>query len=57
MFGIGPMELGIIAVILMLIFGPRQIPRLGRAMGETIREFGKAGKELRSLHREEDDAA
>lgn len=57
MFGIGPMELGIVAVILMLIFGPAQIPRLGKAMGQTIREFRGVGKELRSLHEDEDDAA
>ena len=55
MFGIGPMELGIIAVILLLIFGPRQLPRLGRSLGESIREFGKVGQELRSMHEDAEE--
>lgn len=35
---IGPMELAIIIGIVVLIFGPRQLPKLGRSLGETIRE-------------------
>ena len=40
-------EIAIIAGIALLIFGPRQIPKMGRALGETIREFRGVGKELR----------
>lgn len=46
MFGIGPMEIGIIVVVLLVIFGPSQIPKLGRSLGQTIVEFRKVGKEL-----------
>lgn len=42
----GPMELAVIAGVALLIFGPRQIPRLGRALGDTIREFRGVGKQL-----------
>lgn len=40
------MELVIIGVIAMLIFGPSQIPKIGRSIGESIKEFKGAGKEL-----------
>ena len=43
---LGAMEIGVIAGICLLIFGPSQIPKLGRAMGETIREFRGIGKAL-----------
>lgn len=46
MFGLGLPEIGIIGLIVVLIFGPRQLPRIGKAAGETIREFKAAGKEL-----------
>lgn len=51
--GLGAPELLVIAVIVMLIFGPRQLPKIGKAAGETIREFRGVGKELQKLH--EDD--
>ena len=43
---LGMVELGIIASIALLIFGPRQLPRLGRSLGQSIREFRGAGKAL-----------
>lgn len=48
MFGtIGPMEIALIAGVLLLIFGPSQIPKLGRSLGKSIVEFRGAGRELR----------
>ncbi|TVR90363.1 MAG: twin-arginine translocase TatA/TatE family subunit [Spirochaetaceae bacterium] len=35
----GPMELVIILAIALLIFGPKKLPEIGRALGKTIREF------------------
>lgn len=46
MFGLGPMELALIAGIAILIFGPSQIPKLGKAAGETIRQARGIRKEL-----------
>jgi sec-independent protein translocase protein TatA len=36
---IGPLEIVIIAVVLLLIFGPKRLPALGRTLGTEMREF------------------
>ncbi len=49
MFGtFGGTEMIIILVIVLIIFGPTKLPQMGQAMGKAIKEFKKAGKELRS---------
>jgi sec-independent protein translocase protein TatA len=35
----GPLELGIILVIVLLIFGAGKLPQIGGAVGKSIREF------------------
>ena len=39
MFGLGWPEVGIIAVVAVLVFGPKKIPELGSALGKTLRGF------------------
>jgi sec-independent protein translocase protein TatA len=36
---IGPLEIAIILVIVLLIFGPKRLPDLGRSLGRGMREF------------------
>ena len=36
---IGPMELVIVLVIVLVIFGPKKLPGLGRSLGTSMREF------------------
>lgn len=36
---LGIPELVIIAVLVILIFGPKKLPQLGKSLGDTIREF------------------
>jgi sec-independent protein translocase protein TatA len=36
---IGPLELGIILLIILVIFGPKRLPGLGRQLGSGMREF------------------
>lgn len=37
--GIGPTELIIVLVIVLVVFGPKQLPKIGRAIGGGIKEF------------------
>ncbi len=46
MFGLGPTELIIIAVIILLLFGAKRIPEIGKGIGGAIREFKKVKKEI-----------
>lgn len=51
MLFIGPLggwEIIIIFFIILIIFGPSKLPQMGQALGKAIREFKKAGKELKS---------
>jgi len=48
MFGLGPTELIIIAVIVLLIFGAKRLPEIGKGVGGAIREFKEVKKELGS---------
>lgn len=43
---ISPMAIVIICIVALLIFGPKKLPELGRAMGTTLREFKKGTKGL-----------
>ncbi len=36
----GPLEIGVVLVIALLVFGPRRLPELGSSMGKAIRGFG-----------------
>jgi sec-independent protein translocase protein TatA len=36
---IGPLELAIVLVIVLVIFGPKRLPTLGRQLGSGMREF------------------
>ena len=38
-FGIGPTELVVVLVIVLIIFGVGRLPEIGGAMGKAIREF------------------
>jgi TatA/E family protein of Tat protein translocase len=58
MFGsIGPMELILIFVIALLVFGPKKLPEIGRSVGKALREFKKTSDEIKSRIEEEIDAS
>lgn len=39
MFDIGPPELILILIIVLMVFGPRKLPEIGKAIGDGIRQF------------------
>lgn len=42
MFGLGLPELGIVAAIVIVLFGSSRLPQLGKGLGEAISGFKKA---------------
>ena len=54
MFGsIGGTEILVIAVIVLLVFGPKRLPEVGRTIGKGLAEFKRASNDLkRSLEEE-----
>ena len=48
MFDIGLQELVVIFVIALIVFGPKNLPQLGRSLGRAMREFRRASDEFRS---------
>jgi sec-independent protein translocase protein TatA len=45
-FGFGGAEIGILFLIILLIFGPSQIPKMARGLGQALREFRKAQRQI-----------
>lgn len=41
---IGPMEIGLILLIILVVFGAGKLPQVGSALGKSIREFRKASR-------------
>lgn len=48
MFNIGPQELFILFLIVLLVFGAKRIPEIGRSIGKGIQEFKKGMREVES---------
>lgn len=59
LFGLGWPEVTIIAVVAIIIFGPKKIPELGSALGKTLRgfkeEMSKPEEETEELEAGSDD--
>jgi sec-independent protein translocase protein TatA len=36
---IGPMEIVIVLIIALVVFGPKRLPELGKSLGKGIKEF------------------
>lgn len=49
---IGIPGLILILIIALIIFGPKKLPQMGKAVGDTLKEFKKSTKDLT---KEEDD--
>ena len=47
MFGLGPTELIIILVIVLLIFGAKRLPEIGKGIGGAVREFRNIKKDIK----------
>jgi sec-independent protein translocase protein TatA len=36
---IGPLEIVVVLIIVLIVFGPKRLPEMGRSLGKGIREF------------------
>ena len=54
---VGPLELAIVLIIALVIFGPKRLPDLGRALGSGMREFKDSVTGKNTEEDEEDKAA
>ncbi len=48
MFGIGGQELLIILFLVLILFGAEKVPKFAKGLGEAVREFRKAAKDIGS---------
>jgi sec-independent protein translocase protein TatA len=55
--GIGPGELLLIFVVALIVFGPRRLPEIGRALGKGISQFRQLSQEFNTQLRSELQAA
>jgi sec-independent protein translocase protein TatA len=53
-FNIGPMELFIVLVIVLVLFGAKRVPEIGASIGKGIREFKRSINDADRAIREPD---
>ncbi|WP_020385678.1 sec-independent translocase [Kribbella catacumbae] len=53
MFGIGPLELGVIAIVAILVFGPDRLPEFARTAGRLLRQVRQMVNNAQNDLREE----
>jgi sec-independent protein translocase protein TatA len=46
MFGLGPMELVLIFLVILLVFGAKRIPEIAHGLGKGITEFKRAARDV-----------
>ena len=43
--GMGPLEIGVILIVVLVIFGPKNLPKLGSALGKTVKNVREGMEE------------
>ena len=49
---VGPLEIALVLLVVLVIFGPKRLPQLGRSLGGGMREFKDA---VTGKHKDDDD--
>ncbi len=45
---VGPVEIIVVLIIALLVFGPKRLPQMGKSLGKGVREFKKAADSAKS---------
>jgi len=53
LFNLGPEEMVAIFIVALLLFGPKELPKIGRTVGKAMTEFRRAQTELKSTFNRE----
>lgn len=58
MFNLGPMELVVVVVIVLIFFGPKRLPALAKSIAESVKSFksGLEGRDQVELSKPEETA-
>ncbi len=59
MFGelLSPMHMLFILIVVLIIFGPKRLPEIGKSLGKGIKEFKKATTEMQDKLSDDDNSA
>jgi sec-independent protein translocase protein TatA len=52
-FGIQPIHLIVVAIVALIIFGPRRLPEIGRGIGRALNEFRQGASEMTQSFQQE----
>ena len=52
-FGLQPWHLIVIAIVALVVFGPRRLPEIGHGIGKALTEFRKGAREMSEGFRDE----
>ncbi len=52
---VGPLEIAIVLIIALIVFGPKRLPELGKSLGRGINEFREGVSSIGSNDDDEDD--
>jgi sec-independent protein translocase protein TatA len=55
-FGIGLPETIAIAVVVLLVFGPKKLPEIGKSLGKALKGFQEASNDFQAEFKKEVDA-
>jgi sec-independent protein translocase protein TatA len=52
---IGPLEIAIVLIIALIVFGPKRLPELGKSLGKGINEFREGVNKIGKDDEDDDD--
>lgn len=55
--GMGPLELIIILVVVLVIFGPKNLPKLGKSLGKTVKGIREGMNDAQAASKDDDETS